>query len=168
MRGALSTTVFAGAVCCFSVVGCVPRFTRSEPSSVVVPAPSRPYLILTADRSTVRHGESVEFTALFVNPTGHKVALPTEAPIEGGLNSIEHILEVAWRAEDRRSGSSGTISAVGIAVCPPAISYLQPKTSRSYRLKWKFEERGKGTANLTYRFGSSDDFPPAKITLHTR
>lgn len=158
--------VFAGAACCLLVVGCMPGFTRSEPTAVVAPAPNRPYLILTADRSILRHGESVEFAALFINPTDKKIMLPTESASESGIDSIEHRLEVDWKGEN--GSSSGGISAIGINVDPPRFSYLQPRTSRSYRLRWKFEGRGKGTATLTYHFGWSDVFPPVKIILQTR
>lgn len=166
MKITLSARVFVGAAYGLSLAGCVPNFIRAEPTAVVAPAPNRPYLILTADRSTVSHGETVEFTALFVNQTKRKVALPTESLSVDRFDSIEHRLEIEWKGES--GGSSLGMSAVCVNSCPPSTSYLQPNASRSYRLRWKFEERGKGIATLTYHFGFSDDFPPAKITLHTR
>jgi hypothetical protein len=156
----------AAAACCLSAIGCAPGFTRSGPTAVVAPAPNRLYLILTADRSSVRHGESVGFTVQFVNPTAKKVLLPTGTLVEDGVNSIPHQLEVEWQGVD--GNSSLGFSGVTIHSSPPTATYLEPKTSRAYRLEWKFEGRGKGTATLVYRFGWSDDFPPAKITLTTR
>jgi hypothetical protein len=45
MRGTLSAIVFVGAACCFSVVGCVPSLSRSQPSASVAPAPNRPHRV---------------------------------------------------------------------------------------------------------------------------
>ncbi len=164
MRVTPNLLLFVGSVICFSVVGCASNFRNWEQSAVVVPAPSHPYLILMADRSTVTHGGFVEFTAKFVNPTSHKVAFPSETLCYNGEDVIGHRLEIDWHGE---SSNSTEVNNFGIDACPPSASYLKPKTSRSYRIKWKFKDRGRGTAELTFVFGSSDVFPPAKIILHT-
>jgi hypothetical protein len=157
--------MFITSAYCVALAGCVSVSRRPEPIVVVVPSPSRPYLILTADRASLRHGESVRIIATFVNPTKHRVALPTTSQINDDDPSIEHRLQIDWKGEN--GSSSSGLSAIGISACPPSIDYLEPKTSRSYRLQWKFDERGNGVAKLIYQFGYSDDFPPATITLRT-
>ncbi len=45
IRGTLSVIVFVGAACCFSIVGCGPGLSRSQPSAPVAPATNRPHLV---------------------------------------------------------------------------------------------------------------------------
>ena len=151
--------------CCIALAGCMNVSRSSDPIVIVSPAPIRPHLILTADRASLRHGESVKVIATFVNPTKHRVALPTTSQVDDEEPSIEHRLQIDWKGEN--GSSSSELSAVGINSCPPSIDYLEPNTSRSYHLQWKFDDRGKGVAKLNYHFGHSDDFPPATITLRT-
>ena len=151
--------------CCIALAGCV---SSKSPAPIVVvsPAPTRPHLILTADRASLHHGESVRVIATFVNPTKHRVALPTTSQVDDEEPSIEHRLQIDWKGEN--GSSSSGLSALGINTCPPSIEYLEPKTSRSYELHWKFDDRGKGMATLTYHFGYGEDFPPATFTIPTR
>jgi len=159
-----TASILTTTASCIALAGCMSVSRSSEPIVVVSPAPSRPHLILTADRSSLRHGESVKIIATFVNPTKHRVALPTTSQFDDDP-SIEHRLQIDWKGENGSSRSG--LSAVGINACPPSIDYLEPKTSRSYHLQWKFDERDKGVVKLIYQFGYSDDFPPATITLRT-
>ena len=159
------TPILMSTACCVALASCVSVSRSSAPIVVVSPALSRPHLILTADRASLRHGESVRIVATFVNPTKQRVALPTTSQVDDDEPSIEHRLQVDWKGENGNSSSG--FSAVGINSCPPSIDYLEPKTTRSYPLQWKFEERGKGVATLNFHFGYSDDFPPVTITLTT-
>jgi hypothetical protein len=161
-----TTTPLVISVCCIALAGCMSSSRSPAPIVVVSPAPNRPHFILTADRASLRHGESVRIVATFVNPTKHRVALPTTSQVDDEDPSIEHRLHIDWKGEN--GGSSLGMSAVGINTCPPSIDYLEPKTSRTYNLQWKFNERGKGIATLTYHFGYGDDFPPATISILTR
>ena len=161
-----TTSPLVSSACCILLSGCMNASKSPVPIVVVSPSPSRPHLILTADRATLRHGETVKIIAIFVNPTRHQVALPTMAPGNDKDPSIEHYVQIDWKGENGNSSSG--ISTVGISTCPPSIDYLAPKTSRSHHLEWKFDGRGKGIATLTYTFGHGDDFPPAAITIATR
>jgi len=151
--------------CCIALAGCVSSRSPA-PIVVVSPAPTRPHLILTADRASLRHGESVRVVATFVNPTKRRVALPTMSQVDGEDPSIVHRLHIDWKGENGNLSSG--FSAVGINTCPPSIEYLEPNASRSCELQWTFDDRGKGIAVLTYHFGYGDDFPPATVKIPTR
>ncbi len=166
MKKPFNAAILIVPACCCALPGCVNSSKSPDPIAVVVPAPTHPHLILTADRSSVRHGQSVHLTATLVNPTKHRIVLPTTSLGDNNDLSIEHRLHVDWKADDRRSASSG-FSVVNINICPPSIDYLEPGTSRSYPLLWKFEERGRGVVTLTYSFVYSESFPPVTITLAT-
>ena len=149
------------------VPACAPRLSQSPPISIVSPSPSKPHIILSADRSVVRHGETVQMIVTFVNPTGKAITVPYGYVGEDGYGRIEHRLEVDWERGDGDASSLGG-HWVSIMPNPPQIHELAPGESKSYRLRWKFDDRGEGRAILKYKFGWGDVFQPVEITLHTK
>ncbi|MDP0492160.1 MAG: hypothetical protein Q7Q71_14015 [Verrucomicrobiota bacterium JB023] len=147
------------------LTGCSTIGRDSPPFSIAAPALNKPHIILTADRSVVRKGESVQIMVTFVNPTGKQIAIPTEGFGDDGFDTIEHRLHVEW--EGKNGNSSSGMSAVSLHPNPPSINYLAAGKSKSFRLRWKFDDRGEGVATLKYEFGWTDDFPPVEITIRT-
>ena len=147
------------------VTGCATDGGNSPPISISAPALNRPHVILTADRSLVRKGESVQIMVTFVNPTSKRIVIPTESSGDDGFDTIEHRLHVEW--EGKNGNSSSGMSAASLHPNPPSINYLAAGKSKSFRLRWKFDDRGEGVATLKYEFGWTEDFPPVEVAIRT-
>lgn len=139
----------------------------SPPISVVSPALSKkPYVILTADRSVVKEGETVHLFVTIVNPTKRRLMSPTESAFETNDAPIAHNLVVDWNGES--GGSATAMSYHGIHTNPPFLSYLEPGEKKSYRLSWTNSFDGKGSAELELKLGTIlSEFPVSKMTLAT-
>jgi hypothetical protein len=135
----------------------------SAPISLVVPAPGKPYLILTADRTDVQKGDSVEVIVTFVNPTKRRLMLPSGGyPMNDEYALIDHHIEGTWNG-----GPAGFFGS-SIDCCPPSAQYLEPGQQKTYRLKWKADRHyGEGVLELKYKFGWNKDFPPVTLKLMT-
>lgn len=142
--------------------GCTNYREISRPISLVSPGHNKPFVILTADRSIVRKGESVDLIFTLVNPTKKKIALPISAKERNGYDVVSCDIRVEWKGKNGASSSSGGRDVIS----SPRVSYLMPRESLSYRMQWKFKGQGEGTATLKYKF--VDEFPPVEFAVQTR
>lgn len=160
MKLGLGGTLLGLLVLAFTACSSV-RSDLEMPSSFDDPS-EFPYVILTPDRKIVYYEDSVEIAVTFINPTRERIKLPSMSSSRADFDRIAYTLSTEW------NGSFDGRSYFSVFSDPPNPRYLEPRSRRSYKIKWNSDYDRDGEVILTYSFGSLGIFPPTSVTLATQ